>query len=341
MSTNPQPRIVFLVSQPRAGSTLVQRILASNSSVCTRSEGWALLRPLFEIGHRETSLVAPYNAAVAENATADFLEWLPRGRAAYFAGVNRMFTPIVEELLREERRTVFLDKTPRYYEILPELAETFPEARFLILYRNPLAVMRSLWATFLHRRWQGFGIFRRDLLVAPARLVESARHLEGRVLTLRYEDLVRDASTHVEEICSFIGVDYDPVMLDYGRAGVVSWRWGDPQSVYERTRPTDASVEAWWADVANPQFWRAASDYLELLGPELMQQMGYDCASLADQLHALRPSALSRWLTSSVGALLHATDPAMSCSLPDRLRARLVQLFWGAGSCSGPEQTNA
>ena len=37
-----------------------------------------------------------------------------------------------------------LDKTPRYYHILPELLELFPKAKFVLLQRNPLSVFASI-----------------------------------------------------------------------------------------------------------------------------------------------------------------------------------------------------
>ena len=50
--------------------------------------------------------------------------------------------------------TYFLDKTPPYAHFLPELAQTFPEAKFIALWRNPLAVVASIVETFCDGRWE-------------------------------------------------------------------------------------------------------------------------------------------------------------------------------------------
>jgi hypothetical protein len=38
-----QNDLVFIISQPRAGSTLLQRILDSHSKVCSPPEPWVML----------------------------------------------------------------------------------------------------------------------------------------------------------------------------------------------------------------------------------------------------------------------------------------------------------
>jgi len=48
----------------------------------------------------------------------------------------------------------FLDKTPRYYFIIPELKNVFPEAKFIILLRNPLAVLSSILNTWFQNNLQ-------------------------------------------------------------------------------------------------------------------------------------------------------------------------------------------
>ncbi|WP_189477523.1 sulfotransferase [Halioglobus pacificus] len=39
-----QTELIFLISQPRSGSTLTQRLIATHEEVFTRSEPWLMLR---------------------------------------------------------------------------------------------------------------------------------------------------------------------------------------------------------------------------------------------------------------------------------------------------------
>ena len=42
----------------------------------------------------------------------------------------------------------FLDKTPRYYLILKELEQVFPDAKFIFLFRNPVQIYASMLSTW-------------------------------------------------------------------------------------------------------------------------------------------------------------------------------------------------
>lgn len=58
---------MFLISQPRAGSTLLQRILGSHPDIHTVSEPWLMLQPLYAL--RPDGYRAEYNEHLARNAT--------------------------------------------------------------------------------------------------------------------------------------------------------------------------------------------------------------------------------------------------------------------------------
>jgi hypothetical protein len=103
------------------------------------------------------------------------------------------------------------DKTPLYLRRLDELDAVWPEARYVVLVRDGRDVALSLvhvpfgannvWAA---ARWWAEGI--RLGLAAEQRF-------PGRVITLRYEDLVAEPETHVRRICDFLELPYDAAML--------------------------------------------------------------------------------------------------------------------------------
>ena len=77
----PSIRPLFLMSLPRTGSTLVQRVLAAHPGVATASEPWLLLPLLY--ARREDGIRAEYCHMVAANAIADFAEAREGGTAAF------------------------------------------------------------------------------------------------------------------------------------------------------------------------------------------------------------------------------------------------------------------
>ena len=68
---------VLLLSLPRSGSTLLQRLLGAHSEVATAPEPWVLLPFLYAL--RPDDVYAEYGHRVAVSAVAEFLDRLPDG----------------------------------------------------------------------------------------------------------------------------------------------------------------------------------------------------------------------------------------------------------------------
>ena len=116
--------LIFLISQPRAGSTMTQRILASHPDIHTVSEPWLMLHPLYAM--RSQGYEAEYHAWEARTALKGFFEEVSSDEDAYFVGVRKMCGHFYNCALNSSNKSYFLDKTPRYYHIIPELHKTFP-----------------------------------------------------------------------------------------------------------------------------------------------------------------------------------------------------------------------
>jgi len=322
-------RLVFLVSQPRAGSTLLQRMLVRHPEIHSESETWILLRPLFGLDDDGSGSLAPYNARVEHQALREFLKTLPGGETDYFEACRRMYGHLYSTVLNRVGSSVFLDKTPRYYEILPEIMKVFPDARFIVLFRNPLAVFRSVWRTFGAGQWTQMQQFRRDLFRAPDALATAIDVGNSRVMALRFEDLISDPSEALGGICRFLDLPDHEGMVDYGSSGLDRWSLGDPDTVYRRKKVDSAHADLWVRDLANPQFWRACSEYLDILGTDLLARMGYSSDDLRAQLEAFRPSRMRRQLTVSLDCLMREDVVRVTRKFGRRLRCGLASRLWG------------
>jgi hypothetical protein len=72
--------------------------------------------------------------------------------------------------------------------------------------------------------------------------------------------------------------------------------------------------------------WRLASDYLRLLGPELVGRMGYSFAELERTLAERRPG-LSRLATLPLRTLLAPPPPGLPRRILRRLARRVLLQF--------------
>ena len=162
---------IFILSLPRSGSTLLQRLIATHPAVATTSEPWLLL-PLF-LGFRDGHVFTSYRQRYLAQAFSEFLERLPGGIEAHRAAVRR-FADTLYSKACAAGQTHFLDKTPRYHMIADELLRSFPEGRWILLWRNPLAVASSCVETWAHGRWY-MHHWRVDLYHGVSNLVELQR----------------------------------------------------------------------------------------------------------------------------------------------------------------------
>jgi hypothetical protein len=294
--------LIFLISQPRSGSTLLQRMLGAHPDVHTVSEPWLMLPPLSVL--RAGSQSAEYDANLARQALTGFLEELPGGIGEYYEGVRQMYSYLYRSALDGSGKRWFLDKTPRYYHIIPEIHRTFPAASFIILLRNPLAVLCSVLAASVQGYWLNLHQSKSDLLEAPDLLLSGIQILGERVAVVHYEKLVGDPANVMTRICSRLGLVFSPNVLHYGREGPLTWPFGDQKTVHQLTEPDPAMATAWQSMLQDSQVWRLTHDYLQWLGKERVEAMGYPYAVLKKLVAAHQPGRVRLASTYSLSWLL-------------------------------------
>ena len=282
---------VFLLSLPRSGSTLLQRLLAVSPEVATAPEPWFLLPLAYST--REVGTHNHYR----QQTCATALEILS-GSLAGAAGtswpemVARFAGEVYDELSPAGTR-YFVDKTPRYALIAPELASWFPGARFIVLWRNPLAAAASFTNTISEGTWR-FWRNHVDLYDGLANLVDLVgSDARDRVVTVRYEDLVTDPSRELTRIGAHLGldVDTDRATREFGHLPVPD-RLGDHWGAARFDQVSDAPLDEWPTHYNTPVRRLWARRYLDWLGDDRLAVMGYDRAELLDAIAGQRGGRL-------------------------------------------------
>jgi len=276
---------LFLISQPRAGSTLLQRILAGNGEIATTPEPWLALLPLALPGARVQH--PAFKFQTGQRALEDFLTTLPEGERAYRQAAGEMARSLYNAACTAQRRPRFLDKTPLYSLIIPQLAEIFPEAEFIFLLRNPLAVLASVLDTWVGGEWVRLARHRYNLLLAPQNLADGIDRLGERAVVVHYEALVQRPEEVVGALCGRLGLAFSPAMLQYRAASFPGGRMGDPAGVHRHTRPTPEGLNGWLALGGTRQTRHFALAYLDALGPALLARLGYNADEMRAQLEAV------------------------------------------------------
>jgi hypothetical protein len=193
---------VFILSPARAGSTLLRMILGSHSTMYAPPE-----LPLRQLSVRaETNWIqASMRELKLTNQELDYLLW------------DRVFA----DLLSRSGKPTLVAKTPSNVLIWEQIAECWPDARFIFLLRHPAASVASLnaaWTSTWHPTETGtIDESAAKALRYMTRLEEARRTLPGH--TVRYEDLTAEPEMIVRQICRFLGVPFEAEMLEYGQFG--------------------------------------------------------------------------------------------------------------------------
>ncbi len=163
--------------------------------------------------------------------------------------------------------TIVGEKTPSHALHIKALSEAFPLARFLILRRDPRAVVaswhRTTWSrrttTEVSEKWRRYSTaMRRALVMIPKRCHE-----------IGYEELVSNPTAVLKSCCAFLGSDFDPGMLFYHERDMSSF---DERVDNELTfEPPNASrIDAWRIDTPAPRLRR-----IEAICGREMTRFGY------------------------------------------------------------------
>jgi hypothetical protein len=289
-----QDRLIFLIGSPRSGSTLLARMLGAHPAIHAPAEPH-LLTPLAHLGFYQTVERAPFDPIISQDAIREVVAQLPGGESDYLSALRAYADRVYAGLLEPSGRAFLLDKTPAYALVLDFVARLYPKARYLVLTRNPLAI----WSSYVESFFDGdFEAAHRFNPILERYVPAIARFLRAREVPLhpvRYEALVSDPGQVGQGICAFLGLEWDPRIVEYGREAKApapaSRGLGDPITVSRETRPTTRSLAKWTLDLAGrpARIEQAQRILASLLDPDL-EAWGYSRAELERELAAIDPA---------------------------------------------------
>jgi tetratricopeptide (TPR) repeat protein len=204
-SGDPSPDPIFIVGLPRAGSTLLEQILASHSQVEGTQELADIQRIVLELQGRQPDLDDPRYPGVLADLQAEDL---------------RKFG---ERYLHDTRiyrtdRPFFIDKMPNNFRHVGLIHLILPNAKIIDARREPMACcfsnLKQLFAS-----GQEFTYSVDDIARYYRTYLELMRHwdevLPGRVLRVQHEDVVDDLEGNVRRIVDFCGLEFEPACIDF------------------------------------------------------------------------------------------------------------------------------
>lgn len=310
---------IFLFSLPRSGSTLTQRVLATHQKIETAAEPWVLLPFLYaRIQH---GVYAAYSHTQATKGIDDFCAGLPHGSDDYSAELRKFVLGLYARRAGPTAK-YFLDKTPRYHLVVDEIADLFPDARLIFLWRNPLAVIASMIETFGKGRWNLYR-FDVDLFDGIDKLICAYGIYQNRSCSVTYEELVGSVEPW-KRVFKYLDLEFDELQLGTFSGVSLPGRMGDPTGQKAYKSFSTEPLEKWKSVLANPVRKLWCRRYLRWIGEDRLKLMGYDLNALMTDLgtvptsYRLIFSDISRML---FGMAFRVFEPLMALDKYLRLRA--------------------
>ncbi|GAB2799314.1 tetratricopeptide repeat-containing sulfotransferase family protein [Dyella kyungheensis] len=194
--------VIFIVSLPRSGSTLVEQILASHSQVEGAGELPDLPQVLAEETHRLGGKPIP--------------QW---AREATPADWQRLGQRYLERTARwRSERPVFTDKLPNNWIYLGAIRAMLPGARIVVVRRDPLETCFSCYRQPLDassgysRSFEALASFWHDFDQNVSRL---ATLHPGHVREHSYEAMVADPEPHIRQLLAFCGLPFEEACVNF------------------------------------------------------------------------------------------------------------------------------
>ncbi|GAC1675687.1 MAG: tetratricopeptide repeat-containing sulfotransferase family protein [Steroidobacteraceae bacterium] len=196
---------IFIVGLPRAGSTLVEQILASHSMVEGTKELADIPRLVHHLNGRESDDLKPRYPAILGELSAE--------QSRHFGDQY-----IADTQIYRRGKPFFIDKMPNNFRHLGLIHLMLPNAKIIDARREPMACCFSNFKQ-LFASGQEFSYGLQDIGRYYRSYVELMQHWEmalpGKILRVQHEELVGDLAGNVRRILDFCGLKFESQCIDF------------------------------------------------------------------------------------------------------------------------------
>lgn len=319
---------IFIVGEARSGTTMARSLLSAHSRVVVTPESFFLTRAerFGGLGQREPERCeAFWQSYTADRRFLDLDVDPDRCRELAAAstlreGIAALFYGTLEAYRERHGKPRVGEKTPDHVRFVPSILAKFPDARILVMQRDPRAVvasqLRMPWNPY-HKPSFKNGLIRHTRLQRVARRAFSWNRIyadlipkvrdDERVHVVKYEDLVDAPKNQIKHICTFIGEEFEKTMLTersystvpefvaFEKLDPATRQWAAEQ--HERSlQPIDDAARESWKDELRP----VEVALIEGCCAAAMRDAGYELVSSETRRHALGALAPAVHLTARV-----------------------------------------
>ena len=196
---------IFIVGLPRAGSTLLEQILASHSQVEGTSELTDIIALTRKVGDKKNiRAVSKYPEILFDMIEEDFKE----------LGESYIETTRVQR----SKTPYFIDKMPNNFKHIGLIHSVLPNAKIIDARRHPMGGCFSGFKQ-LFANGQSFSYSLSDIGLYYRDYIKLMDHwdevLPGRVHKVQYEEMVSDTENQIRMLLEYCGLEFEEACLRF------------------------------------------------------------------------------------------------------------------------------
>lgn len=203
----------------RCGATLLYLLLNQHPDIALLYESdLPVLWPMFRIPWERKAWVKKWEYW---NSTISRHDLDPARLAAPAGSLAEAFELAGRQYAAQQGKKRWGCKSPSYFDHLKHLAKIFPDAKFIVVWRDPEEICRSAINAASSPTWFARPGTNLKSILASTVLKKQVDALLAQgiaVHQIHYRDLVSDATNVMRGICKFLQVPFDPSVAVLGNA---------------------------------------------------------------------------------------------------------------------------
>ncbi|MEG3967921.1 sulfotransferase [Microcoleus sp. T2B6] len=206
---------IFLVGSPRSGTTMLQSLLAAHPEVISFPESKFFHYLLYKkfAGKFPGRMEAFFKDEINR---PELLQDFDNSQTV--ATKVSWFVGVLDGLAAEQNKSIWLEKTPEHIYFIEDIQRFLPDAKFIHILRNSMDTIASLHEATRnsHDLWgPGWDLNHCIHRWKEAMLISHKYAKKSNHILVKYEEILDNKVKKLEEICHFMGIEYDERMLDF------------------------------------------------------------------------------------------------------------------------------
>lgn len=206
---------IFVVGVWRSGTTLLYSLLDQHRDIRLFYESdLPVLWPMFRLRSERKNWVNKWeywNAGVSRH------DLDPARLTGEVRSLAEAFEMAGREYAAQKGKTRWGCKSPSYYDRMDFLATEFPDAKFVVIWRDPEEICRSVIKAKATALWFTRPGMTHKALLASQKMkaqVDKVERMGAAVHQLHFRDLVGNTEPTMRAICEFLELPFDPAVAN-------------------------------------------------------------------------------------------------------------------------------